>query len=60
MKHAETPSTTRCANEGCPRLAEPGERYCAACGLERALFRREARRAQPEDRTSRGREADRR
>ena len=34
----------RCANEGCARPVERGERWCPTCGLERALFRREARR----------------
>jgi rubredoxin len=34
----------RCANEGCTRLVERGERWCPTCGLDRALFRREARR----------------
>jgi hypothetical protein len=32
-----------CANETCPREAETGERYCADCGLERALFLRDRR-----------------
>jgi ribosomal protein L37E len=36
-------SDMRCANPGCPRPLEAGERYCATCGLERALFRRDAR-----------------
>ncbi|HEY7574353.1 MAG TPA: hypothetical protein VIB08_04270 [Thermoanaerobaculia bacterium] len=33
-----------CVYEGCARPAEPGERYCAPCGLERSLFDRDARR----------------
>ena len=33
-----------CVNEGCVRPAEPGERYCTTCGLERSLFDRDARR----------------
>jgi hypothetical protein len=37
----------RCANAPCPRPAEPGDAYCAPCGLERSLF------------TRRGGEADR-
>jgi hypothetical protein len=55
------PATVGCANTGCPRPAEEGERFCASCGLERALFRREARRPEPR-RPGRepGREADRR
>jgi len=32
-----------CANEACPRPAEPGEIYCAECGLERSLYFREGR-----------------
>lgn len=32
-----------CANEGCVRSAEAGERWCATCGLERALYRRDRR-----------------
>jgi hypothetical protein len=32
-----------CANEACPRPAEPGETYCAECGLERSLYFRERR-----------------
>ena len=34
----------RCANGECPRPSEPGERYCATCGLERSLFDPETRR----------------
>jgi hypothetical protein len=60
MTCVETSSNTRCANEGCSRLAELGERYCQTCGLERALFRRDARRLLSEDRTKPGRAADRR
>lgn len=41
MSEMETPR--RCVNEACPRPAEPGERFCSACGLERSLFRRERR-----------------
>jgi len=41
------PEGVGCANEGCPRPAERGERWCATCGLERALYRREARRSAP-------------
>ena len=60
MTCVETSSNTRCANEGCSRFAELGERYCATCGLERALFRRDARRPAPEYPTNQGRQADRR
>jgi hypothetical protein len=41
------PDRVGCANEGCPRPAETGERWCSTCGLERALYRREARRPTP-------------
>jgi len=30
----------RCANAPCPHPAEPGDTYCASCGLERSLFTR--------------------
>jgi hypothetical protein len=51
----------RCQNEGCVRETEPGERYCVSCGLERALYRREARRPAPAAReTPSAREAGRR
>jgi hypothetical protein len=43
----------RCQNDACPRPVEPDERYCAACGLERALFRPEARRKSEENRSAR-------
>ncbi len=33
-----------CGNEGCARPAEPDERYCGACGLERSLYDRDERR----------------
>jgi hypothetical protein len=50
-----------CANEGCPRETEPGERYCVSCGLERAMYRRDARRPAPaEAERPSGREAGRR
>jgi predicted amidophosphoribosyltransferase len=39
--------TEQCANEGCVRPVERGERWCPTCGLDRALFRREARRPAP-------------
>jgi hypothetical protein len=60
MKTATETRFTRCANEGCARPAEAGERYCSTCGLERDLFRREARRPDPEIRTGPGGPAGRR
>jgi ribosomal protein L37E len=36
-------TTVPCRNEGCGKRAESGEAYCAECGLERSLFRRERR-----------------
>jgi hypothetical protein len=35
--------TSGCVNEGCVRRAECGRNLCATCGLERELFRRDAR-----------------
>ncbi|HEY2797958.1 MAG TPA: hypothetical protein VGK26_08730 [Thermoanaerobaculia bacterium] len=32
-----------CRNENCVRPAEPGESYCATCGLEISLFVRDLR-----------------
>jgi len=55
----EEKAVARCVNEGCPRPAEPEERYCAACGLERDLFRRD-RRLEPARRPAPGGHADRR
>jgi hypothetical protein len=37
-------ATRECGNEACFRPAEPGEPFCAACGLEISLFDRDARR----------------
>ena len=37
----------KCANDGCPRPPEAGERWCSTCGLERSLYRRDARRPMP-------------
>ena len=48
--------TTACANEACPRPAEPGEPYCGACGLERSLYRRDSRHAGEPSRTEPRRE----
>jgi rRNA maturation endonuclease Nob1 len=47
---------TRCANEGCGKIAEEGSQFCASCGLEWMLFHRDARGQKREirvDRTSR-------
>jgi uncharacterized Zn finger protein (UPF0148 family) len=49
----------RCGNEGCPRVPEPGDTYCAACGLERNLFRRDERRREAAPGTAPGAEAGR-
>jgi len=38
----ETPAA-RCENDGCGREAVAGERFCEACCLEWALFRRDTR-----------------
>lgn len=38
-------SLPTCANEACPRPAEPGEAYCGDCDLERSLYRRDSRHA---------------
>ncbi len=53
----ERPAVSSCVNTGCTRPAEEGERYCAACGLERSLFRRDSRREAPPARPSREPEA---
>ena len=39
----EKDERTRCANEDCQKTAEEGSLFCASCGLEWALFHREAR-----------------
>ena len=39
-EHETERRPSRCANETCPRPAEPGDAYCSACGLERSLFTR--------------------
>ncbi|HEY3203338.1 MAG TPA: hypothetical protein VGL03_06720 [Thermoanaerobaculia bacterium] len=49
---ASEESAPRCRNEGCLRDAEPGEPYCGECGLERSLFRRDARIREAEGRTA--------
>lgn len=59
MSAVPTPGP-RCANDECARLAEPGERYCSTCGLERSLFDPEARRHAAERRADGPGETDRR
>jgi hypothetical protein len=39
----EKERTERCANEGCGKPPEDGSRFCASCGLEWMLLRRDAR-----------------
>ena len=40
---SKTHPTRACRNENCIRPAEPGESYCATCGLELSLFVRDLR-----------------
>ena len=40
----EKEKPTRCANEGCGRPADEDSRFCASCGLEWMLLRRDTRR----------------
>jgi hypothetical protein len=47
----ENEETPRCANEGCRKPADDDSRYCAACGLEWMLLRRDER---PRDTAARG------
>ena len=49
-----------CASEACGRPAEPGETYCAECGLERSLFVREGGGSESDRRVEILREAARR
>lgn len=42
-------SIAPCANEACARPAEEDEVYCATCGLERSLYRRDSRHAGEQD-----------
>jgi len=60
MKTVTERRLARCANEGCARPVEAGERYRSTCGLERDLFRRDARQPGPEARTGPGGSQDRR
>lgn len=50
---SERDETVTCGNEGCGRPAEDGSRFCASCGLEWMLLRRDARREAPADRMPR-------
>jgi hypothetical protein len=43
MKNEEE-KAPRCANEGCGRPADEGCSFCATCGLEWMLLRRDTRR----------------
>ncbi len=45
MNHPNDDSRTPrvCRNENCVRPVEPGEGYCATCGLELSLFVRDLR-----------------
>jgi hypothetical protein len=49
-----------CANEACARPAEPGETYCADCGLERSLYFRDRRESEADPRVDALRETARR
>jgi hypothetical protein len=40
----EKEEAPRCANEGCVRPADDGSCFCASCGLEWMLLRRDTRR----------------
>jgi hypothetical protein len=39
----EKEKPSRCANEGCGKPADDGSRFCASCGLEWMLLRRDRR-----------------
>ena len=52
------PASRACENENCIRPAEPGDAYCAACGLEMSLFVRDLR-SRRADASPRRREAPR-
>src|SRR2546428_500478 len=56
---APTDTGRACRNDGCSRLAEPGDVYCGECGLERSLFRRDARLRSSGDRGDSGDVTDR-
>ena len=36
----EATANMQCGNDACPRPAEPDERFCEECGLERSLYKR--------------------
>ena len=55
-----TPAAGPCAGETCARPAEPGEIYCAECGLERSLYFRDRRDAEDDPRMDALRETARR
>lgn len=46
----EREETATCANEGCGKPAEESSRFCASCGLEWMLLRRDTRREAAADR----------
>jgi rRNA maturation endonuclease Nob1 len=43
----EREETVTCANEGCGKPAEEDSRFCASCGLEWMLLRRDTREKPP-------------
>ena len=49
-----------CVNDACGRPVEPGEIYCAECGLERSLYFRDRREAESDPRVEALRETARR
>ena len=51
--------TRACRNENCVRPSEPGESYCASCGLELSLFVRDLRPRRSAGEARRTREAPR-
>ncbi|HEY1250374.1 MAG TPA: hypothetical protein VGH97_04245 [Thermoanaerobaculia bacterium] len=59
MNEESTSVPRTCRNENCVRTAEPGESYCATCGLELSLFVRDLRPRRLEGGTRRSREAPR-
>jgi hypothetical protein len=42
-RELERRESAPCANEGCTRRAQTGERYCETCELDRSLFQRDLR-----------------
>jgi hypothetical protein len=49
----EREETVTCANEGCGKPADEGSRFCASCGLEWMLLRRDTRERPAADRMPR-------